>query len=47
MQLQVRANNVVSASFATTAGTANALNTSNNYQVNSIGVNIAGSGTSR
>ena len=39
------ANNVVSASFATTAQTANALNTSNNYQVNSIGVNIAGSGT--
>jgi hypothetical protein len=39
------AQNVVSASFATTAQTANALNTSNNYQVNSIGVNIAGSGT--
>jgi hypothetical protein len=39
------ANNVVSSSYATTAQTANALNTSNNYQVNSIGVNIAGSGT--
>jgi len=39
------ASNVVSASYATTAQTANALNTSNNYQVNSIGVNIAGSGT--
>jgi hypothetical protein len=39
------AQNVVSASFATTAQTANALNTANNYQVNSIGVGIAGSGT--
>ena len=39
------AQNVVSASFATTAQTANALNTSNNYQVNSIGVGMAGSGT--
>jgi hypothetical protein len=39
------AQNVVSASFATTAQTANALNASNNYQVNSIGVGIAGSGT--
>jgi hypothetical protein len=39
------AQNVVSASFATTAQTANALNASNNYQVNSIGVGMAGSGT--
>jgi hypothetical protein len=39
------AQNVVSASYATTAQTANALNASNNYQVNSIGVGIAGSGT--
>ena len=33
------------ASTATTATTANALNTGNNYQVNSLGVGTAGSGT--
>lgn len=34
-----------SATSATTATTANALNTGNNYQVNSLGVGTAGSGT--
>lgn len=39
------ATSATSATTATTATTANALNTGNNYQVNSLGVGTAGSGT--